>query len=156
MMTIVGFIGVTSEIRRHEIVGKEKNWRGIVGVAGDTRMRSDVSISVRNINDQVSAIDIGGELTSFAESELFAAVDQANQEQTSCILLNFKELTYMNSSGIGLLVTTLIRLGRQEKRLVAVELRQHFRKIFMLTKLNESIHLYDTEVEALQSEGFID
>ncbi|UCD97486.1 MAG: STAS domain-containing protein [Chloroflexota bacterium] len=119
-------------------------------------MRSDVSISVRNINDQVSAIDIGGELTSFAESELFAAVDQANQEQTSCILLNFKELTYMNSSGIGLLVTTLIRLGRQEKRLVAVELRQHFRKIFMLTKLNESIHLYDTEVEALQSEGFID
>jgi anti-sigma B factor antagonist len=116
-------------------------------------MRNDVSISVRKINDRVNAIDIGGELTSFAEDDLTEAVNQANVEDICCILLNFRELTYMNSSGIGLLVTTLIRLGRQEKRLVAVELRDHFRQIFELTKLNEAIHLYDTEEEALQAEN---
>jgi anti-sigma B factor antagonist len=118
-------------------------------------MRTDVSISVRNINDQVNAIDIGGELTSFAEDELTAAINQANVEEVSCILLNFRDLTYMNSSGIGLLVTTLIRLGRQDKSLVAVELSDHFRQIFELTKLNEAIHIYDTEEEALQSEGLL-
>jgi hypothetical protein len=37
-------------------------------------MRTDVSISVRNINDQVNAIDIGGELTSFAEDETAAVL----------------------------------------------------------------------------------
>lgn len=118
-------------------------------------MRTDVSISVRNINDRVNAIDIGGELTSFAEDELNEAISKANVEDINCILLNFQELTYMNSSGIGLLVTTLIRLGRQEKRLVAVELRDHFRQIFELTKLNEAIHLYDTEEEALKEEGLL-
>ncbi len=119
-------------------------------------MRTDVSISVRNINDKVNAIDIGGELTSFAEDELNEAINQANSEDIICILLNFRDLTYMNSSGIGLLVTTLIRLGRQEKRLVAVDLREHFRQIFELTKLSEAIHLYDTEEEALQQEDLLD
>ena len=116
-------------------------------------MRTDVSISVRTLNDKVNAIDIGGELTSFAEEELTSAINQANTEEVNCILLNFRGLTYMNSSGIGLLVTTLIRLGRQDKSLVAVELSDHFRQIFELTKLNEAIHLYDTEEEALQAEG---
>ena len=116
-------------------------------------MRTDVSISVWKINDRVNAIDIGGELTSFAEDDLTEAVNQVNVEDIDCILLNFRDLTYMNSSGIGLLVTTLIHLGRQEKKLIAVELRDHFRQIFELTKLNEAIHLYDTEEEALQAEN---
>jgi len=118
-------------------------------------MRTDVSIAVRNINNHANAIDIGGELTSFAEDELTTAINQANTEEVSCILLNFREMTYMNSSGIGLLVTTLIRLGRQDKKLLAVELSDHFRQIFELTKLNEAIHLYDTEEEALQAEGLL-
>ena len=62
----------------------------------------------------------------------------------------------MNSSGIGLLVTSLIRLGRQEKSLVAVELNDHFRQIYGITKLNEAIHIFDLEQEALQAEGLLD
>lgn len=118
-------------------------------------MRTDVTISVRSINENVSAIDIGGELTSFAEEELTAAMNQAVEGDICCVILNFHELTYMNSSGIGLLVTSLIRLGRQDKRLVAVELSPHFRQIFELTKLNEAIHLYSTEEEALTEEGLL-
>lgn len=115
-------------------------------------MRTDVTISVREVNEQVSAIDIGGELTSFAEEELSDALSQASAGDICCVILNFRDLTYMNSSGIGLLVTSLIRLGRLDKRLVAVELSEHFRQIFELTKLNEAIHLYETEEEALREE----
>ena len=116
-------------------------------------MRNEVTISVRSINQQTNAIDIGGELTSFAEEELNAAINQANTDEINIIVMNFRDLTYMNSSGIGLLVTSLIRLGREEKRLVAVDLNDHFRQIFELTKLNEAIHLYSTEQEALKAEG---
>ena len=118
--------------------------------------RTHVTIAVREINQLVNAVDIGGELTSFAEEELTAAIDQANTEGVCCILFNFRELAYMNSSGIGLLVTSLIRLGREDKRMVAVELNDHFRKLFELTKLNEAIHVYDTEEEALAKEGLLD
>jgi anti-sigma B factor antagonist len=119
-------------------------------------MRTEATISVRNINQHTNAIDIGGELTSFAEEELRTAINQANTDETRSIVMNFRDLTYMNSSGIGLLVTSLIRLGREEKRLVAVELNDHFRQIFELTKLNEAIHLYDTEQEALEEEDLLE
>jgi anti-sigma B factor antagonist len=43
----------------------------------------------------------------------------------------------------------------QSKNLVAVELNDHFRQIFELTKLNEAIHVYNTEEEALQAGGLL-
>jgi anti-sigma B factor antagonist len=55
----------------------------------------------------------------------------------------------MNSSGIGLLVTILIRAKRQGQRLLAYGLNEHYRHIFELTRLNEAIGLYDSEADAL-------
>jgi anti-sigma B factor antagonist len=65
------------------------------------------------------------------------------------ILLNFTELEYMNSSGIGLLVTLLIRANRQGQQVAAFGLSAHYRDIFELTRLDEAIHIYDSEAEAL-------
>jgi anti-sigma B factor antagonist len=57
----------------------------------------------------------------------------------------------MNSSGIGLLVTLLIRANRQKQRLLASGLSEHYRQIFELTRLNEAITIYPTEKEALEA-----
>ena len=64
------------------------------------------------------------------------------------ICLNFSDLGYMNSSGIGLLVTLLIRIQRQKQRLVAYGLTDHYQQIFELTRLNEAIGIYDNEAAA--------
>jgi anti-sigma B factor antagonist len=55
----------------------------------------------------------------------------------------------MNSSGIGLLVTLLIRANRQGQRIGAFGLSDHYRDIFELTRLDEAIKLYDDEPAAL-------
>ena len=55
----------------------------------------------------------------------------------------------MNSSGIGLLVTLLIRINRQNQRLIAFGLNQHYKQIFELTRLNEAIPICETEAEAV-------
>jgi anti-sigma B factor antagonist len=54
----------------------------------------------------------------------------------------------MNSSGIGVLVTILIRANRQGRRLGAVGLSEHYRQIFELTRLDEAIPVFATEDEA--------
>jgi len=54
----------------------------------------------------------------------------------------------MNSSGIGLLVTLLIRAQRQKQKLLACGLSEHYRQIFQLTRLDEAIGIYGTESEA--------
>jgi anti-anti-sigma factor len=106
-----------------------------------------VAMNARQINDQVSAIDIQGEVTAAAEDMLMEAYNQIGAART--IILNFSRLEYMNSSGIGLLVTLLIRANRQGQHLIAVSMSEHYRHIFDLTGLNQAIMIYDTEVEAL-------
>ena len=65
------------------------------------------------------------------------------------IILNFSDLEYMNSGGIGLLVTLLIRVQRQGQRLMAIGLSDHYTHIFELTRLNEAIPVFESEAQAL-------
>ena len=96
-------------------------------------------------------ISIVGEMTGFAENDLMAAYNEATKEDAQALVLNFRDLEYMNSTGIGLLVTLLIRTQRQQQRLMACGLSEHYRQIFDLTRLNEAIGIYDTEGDALAS-----
>ena len=64
-------------------------------------------------------------------------------------MLDFSGLDYMNSGGIGLLVTLLVRVQRQGQRLLAFGLTEHYRQIFELTRLDEAIGIHDTEAAAL-------
>lgn len=107
------------------------------------------TMNVRQVNEQVSIIDIQGEVTASAEEALMAAYKQASADNTCVLILNFEGLDYMNSSGIGLVVTLLIRSQRQQQRLIAFGLSEHYQHIFELTRLNEAINMYGSEQEAL-------
>jgi anti-anti-sigma factor len=76
------------------------------------------------------------------------AYTQASQNGTKGIILDFNNLDYMNSSGIGLLVTLLIRAKRQDQKLMAVGLSEHYQQIFELTRLNEAIAIHETAAAA--------
>jgi anti-sigma B factor antagonist len=108
-----------------------------------------VSMNVRPVNEQTSIIDIYGQVTAAAEDKLMEAYAQASSGETRHIILNFNGLDYMNSSGIGLLLTLLIRANRQGQQLLAVNMSDHYRHIFDLTGLNQAISLYNTEADAL-------
>jgi anti-sigma B factor antagonist len=106
-------------------------------------------VNVRQAGPHVAVVDIEGEVSAFAESVLMDAYNQASVDGAEAIVLNFEKLDYMNSSGIGLLVTLLIRANRNGHRLLACGLSEHYQHIFELTRLNEAIRVYDDEVEAL-------
>jgi len=112
---------------------------------------SKVLLTVRAINSQAKAIDIAGDMTAAAEDALNEAFTQANHNGIKAIILNFSDLAYMNSSGIGLLVTMLIRTQRQKQTLLAYGLTEHYRQIFELTRLNEAIGIHNSEAAALAS-----
>lgn len=111
--------------------------------------QAKVTTNVRKPNSKVSIVDIEGEVTAFAESVLMDAYNEASENGVQAIVLNFSNLEYMNSSGIGLLVTLLIRAQRQGQSLLAYGLSEHYRQIFELTRLNEAILCYAGEAEAL-------
>lgn len=110
---------------------------------------ANLTLTVRPVNDRVSTIDIDGEITGFSEGEMSRAHDEASSYQPAAVILNFSGLDYMNSGGIGMLVTTLIRAQRAGHKLLAYGLSDHYRQIFSLTRLDEAIGIYDNEDEAV-------
>lgn len=115
----------------------------------------EVEMQVRSAGPDIGIIQVRGELTAFAEDELMTAYKGASEEGARHIILNFDRLAYMSSSGIGLLVTLLIRAQRQQQRLLACGLTDHYRHIFELTRLNEAITVCADEKEALATVGQI-
>jgi anti-sigma B factor antagonist len=111
--------------------------------------QANLTLNVRKQPEGVSVIDIHGEMTGYAEDALMAAYTDASNGKTHAIVLNFSDLDYMNSSGIGLLVTLLIRVQRQRQQLLAYGLNDHYQQIFALTRLNEAIGIYPDETAAL-------
>ncbi len=112
-------------------------------------MSANVSVTVRPLDGNAVLIAITGEVTAGAEQALSDAHTEAGNLGATVLILDFTNLAYMNSSGIGLLVTTLIRAQRQRQRLVAIGLDEHYRQIFALTRLDEAIAIHPTLERAL-------
>lgn len=111
--------------------------------------QANVVMNVRRVNAATSIIDIQGEVSAFVEKVLMDAYAEASTPTTHTIILNFSGLEYMNSSGIGLIVTLLIRVNRQKQRLLAFGLSEHYRHIFEITRLSDAIKIYANEDDAL-------
>lgn len=111
--------------------------------------QAQVTMTVRDAGTTTKVIDIDGEITSFCEGVMTDAYTQASQPGVTTIILDFEGLDYMNSGGIGLLVTMLIRAQRNGQRLSAYGLSDHYRQIFSLTRLDEAITIFDSEPAAL-------
>ncbi len=111
--------------------------------------QATISISVQFPAPTTAMLNIEGELTAASENALMDAYTEGNQANVNTLILNFNDLEYMNSSGIGLLVTLLVRVNRNRQRLVAIGLNDHYQQIFEVTRLNEAIEIYATEAEAL-------
>ena len=78
-----------------------------------------------------------------------AGFTQAVDDGATAVVLDFTQMEYMNSGGIGLLVTLLVRAQRSAGRLLATGLSNHYREILALTRLEEAIEIHDTEAAAI-------
>jgi len=112
-----------------------------------------VSMTARKVGDKVSVINIKGDVTSASEAVLMEAYEEGGGEKPKIVLLDFSGLAYMNSGGIGMLVTLLVRANRHKQKLLACGLNEHYRQIFELTRLDDAIAIYDTEADALSAAG---
>jgi len=110
---------------------------------------NDLSTVVRDTGVGIGVIEVHGVLTSQAEDHLMTAYNQAIGDHNQVVIFNFKEMEYINSSGIGLLITILIRAKRQGYKLIACGLKEHFQQIFQLTRLEEAMPVFDNEEEAI-------
>ena len=107
-----------------------------------------VEVRVRHLT-ALAVLDLGGDITSQAQEDLAAAYDRAMEIDPSAVLLNFSAVSYINSTGIALLVGLLARARSEHRRMLACGLTPHYTEIFQVTRLADFMDLFDDEDSAI-------
>ena len=135
----------------HALRGEFEGIREIKRTRRSEMPQAQITMDVRRVSAKVSVVDVKGELTAFAEGVLMDAYGQASEGGVRGIVMNFEGLEYMNSSGIGLLVTLLIRVNRERQKLLIYGLSDHYQSIFQITRLDDAIAIHDSEEDAVKA-----
>ncbi len=96
-----------------------------------------------------ATIDLQGEINAFAEAALNQAYHEADAQDPTTIVLNFTEVSYINSTGIALIVGLLAQARKNHRRLVVFGLSDHYIEIFKITRLSDFMDIYTDETSAL-------
>lgn len=97
----------------------------------------------------VAVIELHGEVNEMSEEALNAAYDEAAGYNPAVILLNFREVNYITSTGVALIVGLLGRSREANRRLAACGLNEHYTEIFEITRLSDFISVFPDETGAL-------
>ncbi|QMS91466.1 STAS domain-containing protein [Nostoc edaphicum CCNP1411] len=110
-----------------------------------------MSVETRTVND-VTILDIKGKLTiGVGDIALRNSVNNALQNGATKILLNFKEVTSIDSSGIGEIVSSYTMATNRGAKLKLFNLPSKVADILMITQLITIFEVFDSETEAIQS-----
>jgi len=113
---------------------------------------NELKVAVRRRGD-VAVLDIVGDIDRDADAALQEAYDQAVAGGGSGMLLNFREVGYINSTGIAVIVSLLARARKERRAISAYGLTEHYRHIFNITRLSDFIGIYADEDSAIGSGG---
>ncbi|MBY5952720.1 STAS domain-containing protein [Algoriphagus marincola] len=76
--------------------------------------------------------------------KLVEIVSDAIQEGTKTFVVNLKEVRYISSSGIGLLITMLTKMRNAGGEVYLTAPSEHVKKLLIITKLNNIFSVYDS------------
>ena len=112
---------------------------------------SDITISERQAGD-VTILDLAGKVTIGEGSvALRGAIRRLLGEGKSKILLNLAGVGYIDSSGIGELVSSFTAVNKEGGTLKLLKLTQKIQDLLAITKLLTVFDVFDEESEALSS-----
>lgn len=101
----------------------------------------------------VVILDLDGDIKTAEDMGTFtSAIDNELKEGRANILLNFQEVKFINSSGLGRLVLGVKKVTESSGSLRVMNLANDLDELFTFTRLKEKINVYKNEEEAL--EGF--
>ena len=112
---------------------------------------AELNISERHVGD-VTILDMDGKITIGEGSvALRTAIRRLLEEGKKKILLNLAKVGYIDSSGIGELVSSYTAINKESGELKLLNLTQKLQDLLTITKLLTVFDVYESEQEALAS-----
>lgn len=99
--------------------------------------------------DGTTVVDVDGELTVTNRGELKELVLARLAEGDTDFVIDFVKSSYIDSSGLGVLVSLSKRIREESGRLKLAGLNQDLRTLFELTKLDTLFQIVENRAAAL-------
>lgn len=84
-------------------------------------------------------------------TRLVEAVNEAVSHQLLTCIINISELRYINSSGIGVLITILTKFRNKGGEVFLMKPSENVKKLLVITKLNAIFNIVQSVEEALNA-----
>jgi anti-anti-sigma factor len=109
--------------------------------------RNEIKLEQRG---SVTLLDIQGDIPASSEPFLNEAYKNADNQDTSNILLKIERDIYINSGGIAVIIQILAQTKQNNQLIRITGISDHFKKIFSMVGITRFAQIYDTVEEALE------
>jgi anti-sigma B factor antagonist len=108
---------------------------------------------VHRLNGCIGFLDFPRDVTAQTRESAYHAYNTLARIKVKAIGLNFEASDYLNSAGIGLVISLVEDATQASRTVYAYGLSSHYRKLFSMVGLTERIQLVANEAEMLERCG---
>jgi anti-sigma B factor antagonist len=109
-----------------------------------------MKIDIENKDNGV-ILNLDGKIIGDSVSQFRNAVEEQINSDAKWIILNLAEVPLMDSSALGIIIMTFLKLKEKKGKLAILYAQKNVIDIFNITKLNTLFEVYDNMQEALKS-----
>jgi anti-sigma B factor antagonist len=103
------------------------------------------------VNNKILIIRMSGDLIGENNGpELIQLINGKIEEGFFHCAVDLSDVRYMNSSGIGILITLLTKFRNHEGEMALIRPSDNIRKLLIITKLNKIFSISETREEAIR------
>ncbi len=98
---------------------------------------------------QITCLRFTGDISSASKDAIVDTYQALDKASNSHILLDFKGVEYLNSSGIALVIQVLMEANKSGQSIAICGLTPHFTKVFTMVGITKYASLFPDEATAL-------
>lgn len=112
--------------------------------------RSFIMQLSHNMKDEVCILSVEGNIALDGVNDVKSYIKPfLNDETVKGIVVNFENVNFIDSSGIGLIVSAFKTLQQRDAKLALCLLSKKNQEIFSMTRLDKILNIYSSEEEAI-------
>lgn len=100
----------------------------------------NINVDINKVGSN-TMISVAGEIDAFTAPKLRDALMPLAEESNPNLIVNLKDVSYMDSTGLGVFVGLLKLIRKNEGQLTLVELSDRLERLFSITGLSDIIDI---------------
>ncbi|MDD3147671.1 MAG: STAS domain-containing protein [Candidatus Riflebacteria bacterium] len=113
----------------------------------------DIKIDIRQKSNSITLVVLRGEIGTDTVNQFKEKMDAIVNEGRKRLIMDFQDVSYLNSMGLGVVAATLKKVKKDKGDLKLINLSPAVQELFELTRLTKVFEICESEESAIKSFG---